>query len=334
MSGADRIPGAVTGLGSMPGTHPLEAARTVVGELPELPHLPELPARGVGADMIGRTAGLLVDLPFELVPSGYRLTSHPGRDHRRAVDALRDDVDAFEQALAEAGAEPVAVKAQVAGPWTLAAELELTRGHKVLTDHGALRDLTDSLVEGLREHLDRMARRAGTRIVVQLDEPSLPAVLAGDVPTPSGYGSVPAVAEPDARRLLSEVIERVGNSVIVHCCGPCPPIRTLCRARASAVAVDASVLKPAIYDEVGEAWQEGHTLLLGVVPSTEPDTPLEVSEARRGAVDLARAVGFGNHVLTEQTVVTPACGFANAHPRWAVRALRLCAGVARSFDEQ
>ena len=45
----------------MPGTDPAEALAVVLGELPDLPHLPELPARGVGADLTGRTAALLVD---------------------------------------------------------------------------------------------------------------------------------------------------------------------------------------------------------------------------------------------------------------------------------
>src|SRR5918997_4953585 len=94
--------GAATGVGSLPGRDPVDAAATVVGELPLLPHLPELPARGVGADMIGRTAGLLVDLAVEVVPSAYRVAARPGRDHRRAVDLLRTDLDAFEEAC-EAG---------------------------------------------------------------------------------------------------------------------------------------------------------------------------------------------------------------------------------------
>ena len=38
----------------MPGTDPVAAAATVVGELPDLPHLPELPKRGLGADIIGQ----------------------------------------------------------------------------------------------------------------------------------------------------------------------------------------------------------------------------------------------------------------------------------------
>ena len=70
--------GAVTGIGSLPGTDPDEAVALILGELPDLPHLPELPARGPGASMIGRGAALLVDLPVEIVPSGWRVTTWPG----------------------------------------------------------------------------------------------------------------------------------------------------------------------------------------------------------------------------------------------------------------
>ena len=129
--------GAATSVGSMPGTDPLGAATTVVGELPVLPALPELPARGVGADMLGRTAALLVDIAVEVVASGYRVTARPGRDQRRAVDLLRADLDAFDEAVDAAG--PPWVKVQATGPWTFVASVELHSGHTVLTDRGAVR---------------------------------------------------------------------------------------------------------------------------------------------------------------------------------------------------
>ena len=106
-------PGAVTGIGSLPGHRPDEAAALVLGELPDLPHLPELPQRGVGAEMIGRTAALLVGLPVEIVPSGWRLTGRPGRDLRRARDLLARDLDAFEEQAADYRGP---LKVQAAGP--------------------------------------------------------------------------------------------------------------------------------------------------------------------------------------------------------------------------
>ena len=73
----------------MPGTDPAEATRVVAGELPDFPFLPELPDRGPGADVVGRTAGLLIDIPVEVTPRGWRLAERPGRDLARARSMLR-----------------------------------------------------------------------------------------------------------------------------------------------------------------------------------------------------------------------------------------------------
>ncbi len=58
--------GCATGIGSMPGTDPAEVIAVILGELPDFPYLPELPARGPGADLTGRTAALLIDMPVEI----------------------------------------------------------------------------------------------------------------------------------------------------------------------------------------------------------------------------------------------------------------------------
>ena len=70
-------PGAPPGSARCPGTNPAEAMHVVAGELPDFPHLPELPDRGPGADLTGRTAALLVDMPVEVTPRGWRLAEHP-----------------------------------------------------------------------------------------------------------------------------------------------------------------------------------------------------------------------------------------------------------------
>jgi hypothetical protein len=334
------IPGTTTAIGSMPGTDPLEAARTVVGEFPDLTPFPELPARGVGADILGRTAALLVDLAVEVVPSGYRVATHVGGDHRRAVDLLRWDLDALEQAVGEAGDAPKVVKVQAAGPWTLAGGVELERGHRVLTDHGALRDFVTSLSEGLAAHAAAVAARTGARVVVQLDEPSLPAVLEGRLPTPSGYGTVAAVPEPDARVVLAELIDRLaaatGMPVVVRCGAARPPVGLLRRAGTGAIAVDATRLgtvSGALADELGEAWEEGTTLFLGLVPAVASSAEPTLRQLARPALDLAARLGFPRRVLAERTVATPAHGLADASPAWSRRALSLVRDLGRLFVE-
>jgi methionine synthase II (cobalamin-independent) len=310
--------GAVTGLGSLPGTDPGEAARLVLGELTALPHLPELPARGAGADMIGRAAALLVDLPVELVPSGWRLTAHPGRDLRRARDFLSWDLDALETA-ATGWTGPL--KAQVTGPWTLAAGLELPNGHKVVSDPGAARDLAQSLAEGIRAHLaDVTARVPGATPVLQLDEPSLPAVLAGRIATPSGYGTVraveAAVAEPTLAGVLSVAPE---GARVVHCCADDVPIALLRGAGADAVAVDAARLDRDRLDVLGEAVDAGTSLWLGVLPAT--DAPVSLDTAREPIRRLWAELGFPSRELPQRLVATPACGLAGATPAHARRVL-------------
>ena len=321
-------------MGSLPGDDPFEAARTVVGELPDLPYLPELPGRGVGADIIGRGAGLLVDIAVELVPSGYRVTARPGRDHRRAVDLLRTDLDAFEAAVEGAGSQPPVVKVQSVGPWTLAASVELHSGHRVITDHGALREFAASLGEGLRVHADELSRRLGTRVLVQLDEPSLPDVLAGGIPTPSGYGTVAAVAENDAAELLRGVVEQLPGPVVVHCCAPRPPIALLRRAGADVVAVDAGLLAGAprtTIDALGEAWDSGAGVLLGLVPAVEPAVPPTLFDLARPALELVDRLGFPRALLAQQCVPTPSCGLADATPEWVRTALGLCRELGQAF---
>lgn len=324
----------------MPGTDPAETANVVVGELPDLPHLPELPARGLGADIIGRTAALLVDLPVEVVPSGYRTTSRPGHEHRRAVDLIRRDIDALEEAVERSGARPAVVKVQAAGPWTLTAGVELARGHRVLTDYGALREFTDSLAEGLTLHAAEVQRRIGAPVVVQLDEPSLPTVLAGALPTASGYGTVPAVREPDARDTLAVVIDKVraatGQPVIVHCCAPRPPVGLLRAAGAEALAIDATLLDgipAALSDQFGEAWDAGVTMLLGLVPGATPGRGPTLAEAAAPALRFVDRLGFPRSVLAERAIPTPTCGLAGATQEWAKRALALVRDVGKAFVE-
>lgn len=319
-------PGAATAIGSMPGTDPVQAARLIFDELPDLPHLPELPGRGAGADMIGRTASLLADMAVETVPSGWRLTSRPGRDQRRAQDFLARDLDALGDV---AGGYAGALKVQVTGPWTLAAGVEMPSGHRVAHDRGATRDLADSLVEGLRAHvLDLAARLPGARLVVQLDEPALPAVLAGALPTPSGWGTVRAVADELVEQTLRSVLDVVpAGGRVVHCCAADAPLALLRGAGADALALDLSLLGVGGYDSLGEAIEAGTALWLGVLPAL--DSAISLDTGRIPIRRLWADLGFPLEKLAASVVPTPACGLAGASPTYVRRALALLRETAR-----
>ncbi len=331
--------GIATAIGSMPGTDIGEATRSVFGELPDFPHLPELPDRGLGADMIGRAAAILVDLPIQSVPSGYRVAGHVGADHRRAAELLRFDLDALHETAARSGAPSAAVKVQVAGPWTLTAGIELERGHRVLTDPGALREFTSSLCEGIAAHVAEVANRAEAPVVVQLDEPTLPAVLAGTLRSPSGLERVAAVPAPDAEAVLATVVSAArratGSPVIVHCCARRPPVALLRRAGADALALDISALPAdaAATDAMGELIESGTTLLAGLVPTVEPAARPSLRAIADPALRLADRLGFSRDLLAAQCTPTPACGLAGARREWARRALELCRELGEAFAQ-
>jgi hypothetical protein len=326
--------GAATGIGSLPGAVPGEAAAMVAGELPALPHLVELPGRGVGADLVGRTAGLLVDIWAEVVPSGWRISRRPGRDFSRARDLMAWDLDAAEENYA--GAEWV--KVQVCGPWTLAAGLELPSGHRALTDPGAVRDLVESLVEGLNSHVAEVVRRIpGAGVVVQIDEPGLPAVLAGSLPTASGFGTVRAVPASRARESLAAVVESLGDHpVVAHCCHADAPVRMLTACGFPALAVDLTLVgdRTSALDAVGEFIDGGGILLAGLIPGaapTKPSAPLKYWAAP--LLDAWNRLGFRREELAARVVPTPRCGLAGADRGWAVRAMQLCRQLAEALPD-
>jgi methionine synthase II (cobalamin-independent) len=323
--------GAATGIGSLPGGDAREAAKTATGAFEDFPFLPELPARGPGADMIGRTAGLLVEVYARVEPSGWRIGDRPGRDTKRAWAWLGEDLDAFEE-FTQGYEGPL--KVQAVGPWTLAAGLELRNGESVLSDPGAGRDLAGSLAEGLRNHLADVQRRVpGAQIVLQLDEPSLMAVLRGHVRSASGYRTHRAVDRQLVEDTLREVVGVHQNGpVVVHSCAPDVPFALLRRAGAAAVSFDFSLLTERDDDVIGEAVEAGTRLFAGVVPGT--DTALsDPAGSVMGVRTLWRRLGLRPGLLAEAVTITPSCGLAGASPEYARHALAHCVRAARSLAD-
>jgi methionine synthase II (cobalamin-independent) len=315
----------------MPGTDPAEAMRVVAGELPDFPFLPELPDRGPGADLTGRTAALLVDMPAEVTPRGWRLAERPGRDLARARSMLASDLDVLEEVLQ--GYEGP-LKIQLCGPWTLAATLELTRTmNMALADPGAVADLTASLAEAAAAHAADMARRVpGARLVVQFDEPALPSVLAGQVPTQSGVSRLAAIEADTARDRLSQVLGATPGYTVVHCCATTVPFGIISRAGADGLAFDLSQLRRGEADDVAEVAEAGLGLLTGAIPAMA-DEPGGARETAERVLRLWRRLGLPLATAADQAVITPACGLAGASPAQARAALTRCREAAAMLPE-
>ncbi len=340
---------AASGLGSWPGTDvrtPFRLVRDILtrtptGGEPGIPYLPELPDRGPGADLIGRTAGLLVDLPVDLQPSGWRLVDRPGRDAERTARWWRTDLDELAEVYDGYRGR---LKVQVAGPWTLAAAVRLFRGERSVVDAGARRDLTESLAEGIRVHLADVGRLVpGAELMLQIDEPGLPSVLAGELPTASGFGRLPAVDPQDAREGLARVVAAAGERLtVVHCCAPLAPLPLLRAAGAGAVSLDVATLGDSGWESVAATVEAGVGFWAGVVPGA-PGVGADadpVQGSRTGTHhrviepllsrwhDLGLAAG-----LLADVVLTPSCGLAGSSPERARTAQELVADAAGALSE-
>jgi hypothetical protein len=333
----------------MPGIDPGEAMRVIAGELPGFPYLAELPDRGPGADLTGRTAALLVDIPAEVTPRGWRLAERPGRDLARARSMLSSDLDVLEEVL-DGYRGPL--KVQLCGPWTLAATLELTRTMNVaLADPGAVADLTASLAEGTAAHVAELAKRVpGAQLVVQFDEPALPAVAAGAVPTASGISRLAAIEEEPLRERLAGVLAAAHRYTVVHSCGNEVPFGLIRLAGADAISFDLSQLRRADQDGVAEAAEAGMGVFTGAIPAVPVPAPApagpgrprginpadgsdEARETAERVIRLWRRLGLPLAALPGQAVITPACGLAGASPAQARAALTRCHQAASMLAE-
>jgi methionine synthase II (cobalamin-independent) len=314
-----------------------------------LPYLPELPARGPGADMIGRAAGLLADLAVDLQPMGWRFVDRPGHDSHRTSGLLRQDLDELAEAFDGYEGD---LKVQIAGPWTLASSIWLHRGERSVVDAGATRDVIASLAEGLRAHLDEVGKLVPkATLVVQIDEPGLPSVLAGRLPTASGFGRIRAIDPTTAAEGLRDVVAAAGDRhTVVHCCAPEVPFVLLRDTGVTAVSVDIAELTPNSWESLAATIESGVDLWAGVIPTRDAPPRVQpgartsaqprgrasaqasVSDVFGPLVEAWRRVGLPVSDLSRVTL-TPACGLAGLTPSGAHNVQRLAVDAARALTE-
>jgi methionine synthase II (cobalamin-independent) len=328
-----------SGIGSWPDTDVRQAVSAVRDLLSEdgLPYLPELPARGPGADMIGRAAGMLADLAVDLQPMGWRFVDRPGRDSHRTSGLLREDLDELAEAFDGYEGD---LKVQIAGPWTLASSIWLHRGERSVVDAGATRDVIASLAEGLRTHLGEVAKLVPkANLVVQIDEPGLPSVLAGRLPTASGFGRIRAIDPTMAAQGLRDVVAAAGDCyTVVHCCAPDVPLVLLRDTGVKAVSVDVAGLTPKGWESLAATVESGVDLWAGVIPTdrapgnVQEDVRASVTDVIRPLVQAWSRVGLPLADLSRVSL-TPACGLAGLTPPGARSVQRLAVDAARALTE-
>jgi len=313
------------GLGELPGASIIAAADIVVGETGDLRQLPILPARGV--DVVGLTTGILPGINVDTGPRSWVLSTRPQLRTRRIWDRVEADLDQCEQAWST---RIDAVKIQVAGPWTLSASIELSNGHRALTDTGALRDLTESLIAGIQEYSADVRARFDTEVYVQLDEPLLAQVRDGSLPGTSQFDEIPSINDVDLGERLAGVIEcaevRYLNQTGYP---PLWKVAQVAGVETCQVTLD-TVRGSEQYDGIGHALAAGMRVGLGMTRAGDDHDP------RHLAVDVARMwdeLGLDRTLLTHAVDVHSRGGLADCTLLDAAAALRTARTVADMLDK-
>lgn len=338
-----------TAFGEWPGADPVESTRVVRGELgdPHLPFLVELPQRGPGADPVGRSASLLVDLFVDVQPHGWRLVERPGKDHRRAASLMTQDLNALADVVGAEERPGRALKISLRGPLSLAANLYLHNGERALSDAGARRDLLQSVAAGVGQYVARAAASApGARITVQVDEPEIAAILAGAIPTASGYRtlrSVPAAEVQGSWQQLIGAVTAAGAETVfalprAEASGPLrpgtqSPFELARAAGAQGMALAAEALQARDWEAIAEAVENGHRIWLGLLAAPVNGGQLpQVSALVERVLRPWRKLGLSLQDLPALRL-TPAAGLAGTAPATARQVLTRLTGTAAALDQ-
>lgn len=341
---------AAFGLGELPGVSVAQAADMILGETGDLVHLPQLPARGLGSDSVGRTAALLSGIHVDRGPRSWIMSARPQLETRRNRDQIERDLEVCAEVW-DRGAK--VVKLQVTGPWTLAHDIELANGHRVLTDRGAFRDLTAELIAAIRQHARHVAYHLDVIadpealysplgdpvILIQIDEPALPTVLGGELQGTTDFETMPVFNPTDVAERLNQVIDGVRggvvSSVLLNQTGYRPDweVARLCGADQVLVTLD-QVRGNQQLDGFGQTISDGTRLGLGVTnPGDEVD---ELGQRpREVAVGIARffdELGVDRSLLTSAVDVHPRTGITRGTLPDAAGAYRMARVVAGMLE--
>lgn len=336
----------------------METAKVSLGLLtaPHLPELAALPGRGVGSDPVGRTAAMLVEMPVDIQPYGWRFADRPGLDQRRAVSAMSTDINVLADVVGAAGEVPAGCKVHLTGPVSLAAAIHLHYGERALRDHGARRDIAQSLAAGLVLHAEKVqAAVPGSALTLQIDEPAIAAALAGTIPTASGYRSLRAIGVSELRHTWSTLVEAARSAgftaVALNLARTPDPAGELLEERAGqeaaawrtalqtalesgvdAVALPLHSLDTGHWEQLAGAVESGLGVWAGTVPAEEGQAPPSYSVLLERIMRPWRGLGLA-HSLLNQLRITPEGDLARVSPQQARAVLGRALEIADALGE-
>ena len=280
---------------------------------------------------------MLVEMPVDVQTFGWRLVDRPGADQRRAVSTLASDINVLADVIGAEEQPGDELKVQLCGPWTMAASLYLHYGERALLD-AARRDIAESLAAGIGDHLSRVAAAApGARITLQLDEPEIGPVLAGTIPTASGYRTLRSIPRQEAAHAWELVIRAARGAgaaqVLLALPGPGAPLEMALSASVDGVALPLGGLESSDWEQLAAAVEAGRSVWAGIIPTADPAGQLpQVSRLVETVMRPWRGLGLPARQLAALRL-TPATGLAGYTPSSARAVLSRLTDTARALND-
>lgn len=344
-----------TTIGSLPHKDARRAMGILLEYTPEIPAWPQLPKRSPKEQMIPQFA---LGLP-EIERRDGRIfinTERPSFDDEllqfyEAYLAASEggDSEALERfglpeqraagfhalldVLPSSGVEPVAVKGQLTGPFTLGTGVTDQNGRYAYYDHR----LRDAIVKYLSMNARWQARklkRLSPQVLLFLDEPAL-----------SAYGSSAflGVSERDILADLVEVVSAIhdeGGLAGVHCCGN-TDWSLLLKSGVDILSFDAYEFfdRLVLYSaDLGAFLERGGLVAWGIVPSLDPEalekeTVGSLLDRLKAQFRTLEGAGVPPDLLRRRALITPSCGASSLTEELAERALKLTADLSQAARE-
>jgi hypothetical protein len=207
---------------------------------------------------------------------------------RRADQFMASDLDEVHEIFEEYAES---FKWAALGPVSLAAQLELPNGEKVLADSGACRDLISAYTATIASvNADLQRRLVQAYLILQLDEPLLNEVINGAIPSQSGYRRYAPIPEIELRDLLSPLLTL--NRPLLNIGSAVEQLATFTPAEVSGYFVELDAVKEQHFEAIGSGFDSGLRYVFGL-PNQQ------VSQSVQQLSNLASRIGFALSAWTE-----------------------------------
>jgi hypothetical protein len=317
------VPGAVTGIGSLPLRSSAAAIRAVAEFSPEIPFWPQLPQLSERESIVGQGLAIVEDC-IEPRKEGYGYQVRAGRldsvleilhaSNGQLTPANAAGFGAFQEALSSGlFRSAVAVKGQIEGPITLSAYL-FHQGRPFLSDPALFAAIAFHVSQIIARQIDRL-KSAGLPVLLFVDEPALCLDAS----------AANAVSEEQRLQALSATLEDArlrGAYAGLHCCAA-RPFERMCRSKPDIISFDAHEGLDSFFADwhALDFVNQGGTVAYGIVPTRPGLNAVDSATIFIRWLKAASLAGDPQR-FAQRALITATCGLGLLDP----------SAVAASFD--